>query len=324
MITIKRANGQGTIVKMTGNRRKPYAVRKVIGWKEDGRPILKYISYHKSYREAERALNKYNEDPYAIKRITLDELYKEWYREQEKEKAPGTLRSYRIRYSHLEPLHDTLITKIDAFTLENVYELMDVSSGTLEDVQILVSLMFKYAVKRKYLPVSALNISKAINMPTKETKRLKPHSVIDKTDIDKLWNMVNDSDTAKTILFYIYTGLRFSELKNLDPDDWHENYIEIKQAKTAAGIRIVPICDKLQPLLPLKPVPPRSTFERYFKMLLPDHAIHDTRHTFISMLTDKEVDVRVIKSIVGHRISDVTAIYTHISLDKMLDAVNML
>ena len=60
---MRRANGQGTIVKLAGNRRRPYAVKRITGWKENGVPTYKYLSYHKTYREAERALNKYNEDP---------------------------------------------------------------------------------------------------------------------------------------------------------------------------------------------------------------------------------------------------------------------
>lgn len=321
---MKRANGMGTVVKMTGNRRRPWAVRKVIGWKEDGRPILKYISYHKTRREAETALKRYNDDPYTINNMTLGDLYKEWYAIQEHEKADGTLRCYRGRYDHLKPIQDERIVNIDMIMLENLYHNMDVSKGTLDDIQTLINLMFKYAVKRHYLPVSALNISKAINMPKKEKKRLKPHTVISKDNIDMLWRIKNDNEYAKIILVYLYTGLRFSELKNLDIENCHDNYIEIKHSKTAAGVRVVPICDKLKDVLPIIPVPPRSTFERYFKMLLPDHSIHDTRHTFISMMTEKGVDIRIIKAIVGHTINDVTAIYTHISLDVMLEAVNKL
>ena len=321
---MKRANGMGTVVKMTGNRRRPWAIRKVVGWKENGRPILKYISYHKTKREAEIALNKYNEDPYTLNNMTFGDLYKEWYAIQEKEKVAGTLKCYRTRFDHLKPIHDEKITDIDAFMLEKLYQNLDVSKGVLDRMQLLVNTMFRYAVKRHYLPISALNISKAINMPAKEKKSLKPHDVISKADIDMLWDIKDKNEYAKIILVYIYTGLRFSELKNLDVENCHDNYIEIKQAKTAAGVRIVPICDKLQSILPIIPVPPRTTFERYFKMLLPDHNMHDTRHTFISMMTEKNIDVRVIKAIVGHKISDVTAVYTHISLDTMLEAVNKL
>lgn len=321
---MKRANGMGSIVKMTGNRRKPWAIRKVVGWKENGRPILKYISYHKTKREAEIALNKYNDDPYTLNSMTLDDLYNEWYKVQETKKADNTMRQYRQRYKYLQTIGDTKLIDINVIMLENFYASLDVTDGTLNHVHILLSLLLKYAVRRRYLPVNALNILKAVMLPKKQDVHKLPHKVIDKKDIDMLWRIKDKNEYAKIILVYIYTGLRFSELLKLDASNCHDNYIEIVQAKTAAGVRIVPICDKLKSVLPIIQVPPRSTFERYFKMLLPDHSMHDTRHTFISMMTEKGVDVRIIKAIVGHKLSDVTAIYTHISLDAMLEAVNKL
>ena len=321
---MKRANGMGTIIKLTGNRRKPWAIRRVIGWKEDGRPKIKYQGYYRTRREAEIALNEYNADPYTISNMTFADLYNEWYAIQEHEKSAGTLRCYRARYNHLKDIHDEKLSNIDVFMLERLYESLDVTSGVLHDMQILISLMFNYAVKRHYLPITALNIGKAINIPIKEEKRRRPRRVISKDDIDMLWKEKDRNEYAKIILVYIYTGLRFSELHDLDISDCHDNYIDVKRSKTEAGVRIVPICDKLKEVLPIMPVPPLSTFTRYFRMLLPDHTIHDTRHTFISMMTDKGIDVRIIKAIVGHKMDDVTAVYTHISLETMLDAVNKL
>lgn len=321
---MRRANGMGTVVKMSGNRRKPWACRKVIGWKDDGKPIMKYISYHKTKREAENALNQYNADPYSLKRMTLDDLYKEWYGVQENKKADDTLRQYRVRYKHLQPICNEKISDIDILMLENLYQSLDITDNTLALVHVLFGMMLKYAVKRRYLPVNALNILKSINLPKKNDTRKLPHKTISDDDIKKLWDVKDTNEYAKIILVYIYTGLRYSELKNLDAADCHENYIEIKQSKTKAGIRTVPLCDKVKSLLPIVPVPPHTTFDRYFKMLLPNNSIHDTRHTFISMLTEKGVDIRIIKAIVGHSLNDVTAIYTHISLDAMLEAVNLL
>lgn len=321
---MRRANGSGHITKLAGNRRKPFAIRKIVGWTEKGTPQYKYISYHKTKREAERALNKYIEDPYDLDRKTLAELYREWFEIQEREKAPGTLRSYRIRFDHLKPLHDMKISEINAFTLEKHYEALNISKASLDDVNTLINLLFKYAVKRRYLPLNALNMTKAINMPVKEEKHFKPHSAISSEDIQRLWELKDENEYAKIILVYIYTGMRYSELKNLNVTDWHGDHVEIGHAKTAAGVRTVPICQKIRELTPIASVPPMTTFSRYFKELLPDHAPHDTRHTFISMLTEKGVDVRIIKAIVGHKMPDVTAIYTHISLDKMLEAVNLL
>ena len=321
---MRNPNGYGHITKLAGNRRKPYAVRKIVGWSEKGTPRYKYVSYHKTKREAERALKNYNEDPYDLDKKTLAELYKEWYEIQEREKAPGTLRCYRIRFDHLKPLYDVKLSDIDAFMLESHYKTLDVSKGVLSDVNTLIRMLFKYAVKRRYLPVNALYVTNAINMPVREEMRNKPRSVISQEDIDRLWTLKDYNEYARIILVYIYTGMRYSELKNLDATDWQGDHVQIQHAKTAAGIRIVPICDKIRDLTPVTSVPPSTTFNRYFKELLPDHAPHDTRHTFISMMTDKGVDVRVIKAIVGHKMPDVTAIYTHISLEKMLEAVNLL
>lgn len=63
---MRRANGSGHITKLSGNRRRPYAIRKIVGWTDKGTPKYQYISYHKTQREAERALNTYINDPYTI------------------------------------------------------------------------------------------------------------------------------------------------------------------------------------------------------------------------------------------------------------------
>jgi hypothetical protein len=47
----RHENGFGSIVKLSGNRRKPFAVRITTGWK-DGKQIRKYLGYYKSEAEA--------------------------------------------------------------------------------------------------------------------------------------------------------------------------------------------------------------------------------------------------------------------------------
>ena len=321
---MRRANGDGTIIKLTGNRRKPYAIRKVIGWREDGRRIIKYVSYHRTYREAEQALAAYNADPYYISNRTLKDVYKEWYAQKESSVAESTLKNYRVTMNHLEPLQDIKIRDIDRPTLQKFYNNVNVSQNTLRLIMQTLNMIFDYAVKLGILPSSALNLNQTINIPTKEQKKVqKKREAISKADIDMLWQHT-DNKHVKIILVYIYTGLRYSELRELEPENWHEDHIEITHSKTKAGIRIVPICDKIRPLLPIDPVPSRTAFEYDFKRWLPNNLIHETRHTFISMLTEANVDPRIIKAIVGHRANDVTQFYTHISLDVMLEAVNRL
>lgn len=318
---MRRANGDGHITKLSGNRRKPYAVRKIVGWSEKGTPKYKYISYHKTHREAERALNAYNEDPYSISTKTLKEVYEEWYELKEGQKAENTLIGYRTQWHHLEPLHKMRIQSLDRFTLQKYFDGLVLSENSMTRIRNMLNLVFDYAVKRGYLPLSALNICKAIDIQPKKESRQNPHSVLSEQELNFLWKH-KENPMAKLILFYVYTGLRFSELRKLTPSNTHEDYIEIKQAKTEAGNRIVPLSDKAKSLLPLPEVPPHSTYMVYFQKILPNHTPHDTRHTFISLMAEQNVDDRIIKTLVGHAPVDITGQYTHYSLDALLEAVN--
>lgn len=54
------------------------------------------------------------------------------------------------------------------------------------------------------------------------------------------------------------------------------------------------------------------------------HTPHETRHTFISQAVMKNINQTIIKKIVGHKsIMNLTeAVYTHIEIKELLNAVN--
>lgn len=54
------------------------------------------------------------------------------------------------------------------------------------------------------------------------------------------------------------------------------------------------------------------------------HKPHDTRHTCISMMTEKEVSPTLIKKIVGHSgaMSLTEKVYTHVNVQELLEAIN--
>lgn len=317
---MRRPNGSGHITKLSGNRRKPYAVRRIIGWTDRGTPQYKYISYHKTVREAEKALKEYIEDPYTLSKYTLMDVYKEWY-DTKSGNAENTLRNYRASWAHLKPLYDVKIQNIDRFVLQNYLNSVELTQNALDRIKILLKHLFTYGVKRGILPISALNLYKAVDYRPKKETRQNPHTALTRDEINYLWDH-KDNEVVKIILVYVYTGLRFSELRKLIPKNIHEDYVEIKQAKTEAGNRIVPLSDKVKSLLPIAEVPPRTTFVNYFQKVLPGHTPHDTRHTFISLMTEAGIDERIIQAVVGHKPVTVTEQYTHISLETMLEAVN--
>ena len=318
---MRRPNGSGHIVKMTGNRRKPYAIRKVVGWKEDGKPILKYISYHRTKREAEKALNAFMEDPYIVKKATLADVYKEWYALREKEKAENTLINYRSTWNHLEPLHDMRIQTIDRFELQRYFDSLEETEIVLVRIKSMLKMLFKYGAQHGYLPMSAMNLHNSVEITARKEARENPHNILTKEELADLWNR-KDDEIVKIILVYVYTGLRFAELRKLTRNNAHDDYIEIKQSKTPSGNRIVPLSDKVKSLLPIEEVPPHSTFSVYMDKILPGHTPHDTRHTFISLMAEAGVDDKVVRAIVGHKPKDVTEQYTHYSFETLLEAVN--
>lgn len=321
---MRRANGMGTVAKLPGNRRKPYAVKITTGWSEKGTQKYKYLSYHRTYREALQALNEYIDDPFSLSGMTFEELWDKWLPLQD-DKSQGTITNYKVAWTHLEPIHDMQLKNLDRIALQRFYDELHGTVNVAANVKKTLNLMITYAVKRGYLPLSALHLHEVVEIPTTPPNRTVDREIISQNDISMLWDMSEHNVTARSILILLYTGLRFSELYRLDPADIYDDHFDITKAKTAAGVRTVPICDKIRHLFPFEPLPQYQTYLDHFHMVLPDHNVHDTRHTFITNLTEKGVDPRIIKTIVGHsQKKDITATYTHISLSKMMEAVNLL
>ena len=82
---MKLPNSYGSVYKLSGKRRKPWAVRKTVGWKQipekkKSYPIYEFIGYYATRAEALQALASYNEDPYDLHMdtITFAEVYEKW------------------------------------------------------------------------------------------------------------------------------------------------------------------------------------------------------------------------------------------------------
>ena len=78
-------NGYGSVVKMSGKRRRPYMVRKTIGWHLDetkGRQIQDFqiIGYAETRAEGLKMLAEYNQNPYDVNvaKVTFSEVYERW------------------------------------------------------------------------------------------------------------------------------------------------------------------------------------------------------------------------------------------------------
>lgn len=102
-MVLKRANGTGCIIKMKGNRRRPWRARVTTGWSADGKQIIKNIGAFASRKEAEKALVGYLSCPYDLtaSQMTFQELYEVWFDEyRECLKGASSERTITSTYTH--------------------------------------------------------------------------------------------------------------------------------------------------------------------------------------------------------------------------------
>ncbi len=112
---MRAPNGFGTVARLSGNRRKPFIIKKVVGWNDKGYPIYEIIGYATTREEGLMILAEYNRNPWDVDRakITMKELFELW-----KEKRPpswGNLTVYPCirRLSIVQNCGKNLISKFD-------------------------------------------------------------------------------------------------------------------------------------------------------------------------------------------------------------------
>ncbi|EPR10184.1 tyrosine-type recombinase/integrase [Ruminiclostridium papyrosolvens] len=347
-------NGYGSVHKLSGKRRKPWCVRKTREIDNNGKQQYDYLGYYKTQPEALQALAEYNSNPYDIKTsiITFGEVYEKWSNERLILKddahpygiSQSNINGYKASWKLCAEIKDMKFVDVKLSHLQMVVDKSGKNYPTLRKLKVLLGQLFEYAIIHDVITkdrnvVEYVDISKAGN--PKALNR-KPFT---NQEIKKVWSMVGANDYINVILMLIYSGVRVSELLDLKKINvsLKEQWFDITESKTNAGIRRVPIADKVLPYFQhwmsknqceyLLSTPDgehflyRNYYDSYWKPLMDlmgmSHLPHDTRHTCVSLLTSAQVDERFIKKIVGHSGQGVTQIvYTHLEVSELLVAIN--
>lgn len=334
---MKNPNGYGCITKLGGTRRKPYAVRITSGYDlrfKDGLPQStqkrKYLGFYATKKEALQALADFHKHPDCPERsdITFAEVFEKWILEKCGEEKDAKFYSYSAAFRKLVGLHHKEMRKIKTADIEREF-IGNYSSSTYNNMIIVISQAFEWCIK---YDICEKNYAEYIKKPAAKPKGEK--NIFTDDEIYTLWQHTEDLYAAVALML-IYSGLRIGEFIALTAADIHldKQYLDIKQAKTAAGVRIVPIADRTLPLwrdyvskgCTLKHSRPVITqyWHRTLGGLGIDHTPHETRHTCVSLLTVAGVRSEIIKKIVGHKGGNVTEdTYLHLQIDELLTAIN--
>jgi integrase len=358
---MRNPNGYGALIKMPGNRRRPWRVRLTAGWEvtPEGKTKQLYhnLGYYATRKEAMQALAEYNNNPYdlASKKITFEYCYNAWapkHYEKYKGAAPGLKAVYKlcvhikdipmadIRLKHLQDLMDSIADK--SVTMQT--KLKTVFLRT-----------FKFALENDIIQKDYSQFVTITQTPTKQDIKSKffTKEEIKNVFANKDWivsyptakKSYADIQLVDSVIVQLYTGTRVSELLGIKCEDIDlaKRTIHVRGTKTDAADRLVPIHRDLVPYLearlaegneylftnangkPFKPVPYRSYFFMPFmEHIGSTHTTHALRHTFISIMDRCGVPAEsvVLKRIVGHSNKTVTEHYTHKEIEELIEAID--
>lgn len=341
---MKLPNGYGSVYKLSGNRRKPYAARITTGWDEKGNQKFEFLGYFKTKQDALKELAAYNDNPYDLEmsKVTFQEIYQRWFSENFNEDSNrSTIKNYTAAYKYCKPLYEMKMADIRPHNMQDIINSCTKGYQTQKRIHILFNQLYKWCMEHDCIKK---NYSSLVKVTKKE--ETKQRQAFSTEEIQLLWDNAQKNEYVPIVLILIYSGVRISELLDLKKEDVNldEQWFYVRASKTNAGVRIVPIADKVLPFW--EEFIKRSACQyaicnvkgqylsydnfkrRYFYPLMENlgmkHTPHETRHTFISQAVMKNINKTIIKKIVGHKsIMNLTeAVYTHIEIKELLNAVN--
>lgn len=241
----KRANKSGCIIKLKGNRRRPYAVRVTVGRNEKGRPIRKDLDFFEEEQDAKDFLDMYNlmqrknnnrlsisdEQAKMIDQVLFDKVKSVQNREKEmltfaeifqilyedKYKYQTSRNSKKSWFNNFKKLHDR---KINTITLFDLQEVIDNSKdkgkkdSTLSHMKLIASDIFEYAVIHQYINRDN-DFTSYIDISIKEKTNTDSPKHIPFT-INEIGTLIQTNTIeSKIVLIYIFSGCRPIELLNI-------------------------------------------------------------------------------------------------------------
>lgn len=339
-------NGYGQIVTLGGRRRKKFAVRVTTGYEEIGekngvpqfRQKVKYIGYFEKRKDALDCLAKYNSDPSAIPvNITFQQLYEEWSEKKFESLSKSASQNYKTIYSKCGSLYKKPFKDLRT---DHFQKIVDANKHLtmVNSYSKLFNQLYKFA--RKY--DIEKNYASFVEYPKpKEREKKQPFT---NEEISALWNNLHIPN-VDVVLILLYTGMRVNELLDMETRNVHldERYMFVEKAKTRAGVRNVPIHEKIMPLIAKrfnqknkflclnergKQLKYQNFYSHHFEknirpLLVIDHNIHETRHTFISQCDRLELNTVTVQRIVGHENKTVTQDYTDKTIQDMLSVIDL-
>lgn len=328
----RRANGSGSISKLSGNRKKPWMARRG--------DIC--IGTYPTRAEAQKALERVTDAVITDKyNLTFADVYERWKAEHEREVEPKTMKDYIWAYNHCPQLHGLKMRKILRSDYQAAIILLEekgMSKSSCQKLRVVLGMLGRYAMEEG---ITIGNPAENLNTTAKQKSERKTFSEKQIKDIKK-----SKLPGAKVALILISCGCRPGELFKAPLADCHEGYF-IGGSKTEAGKnRVIPIGpDGLESYdeirrkaqgsggeLLIDGYEGNKTAENFAKKgrdwdkLMEEIGCagmtpYSCRHTFITRAIRSGVDLPKLEAIVGHVDRETTKLYTHLNANDLVESV---
>lgn len=343
----KLPNGFGSIKKLSGHRRNPFAAYPpVTEYHMNGTPkSVPAIGYYPTYDEAYEALSSYRKNPFDINlaNATFAEIFELWivtYLNGPKEKSDSAVSSYKTAFKNCKKLHNMKFRDIRKFEMQQALDSCELGYSSLTNIKKLYSQMYKFALEND---IVSKDYSKFVTINKEDDNEKGVPFTLKELKI--LWEH-RDDVVVSMILFMCFTGFRIGELENNKKKNYkmevnlEERYLRGGN-KTASGKeRTVPYNKWLLPFvnvyLSIKDEFKAKSFraEKFYPKLQElgiamtedgkKHTPHDCRHTFSWICDRAEMDELSKHLIMGHSLgNDVEkSVYGHRTLDDLHKAIS--
>ena len=336
---MRNPNGYGSVVKLSGNRRNPYAVRKTKGFDSRGYPVYEILGYTPTREAGMLLLARYNDSPWDVDgaKTTFEELFELWKEKKAPKLGDSNRKAMNTAFRHCVSLHEMKYKAVKAHHMQACIDGCNKGYATQGAIKNLFHHLDRFALE---LDISSRRYSDLLTCDSAPETSRRPFT---EDEIQAVW-AASDMPWADTVLLFLYTGFRLSELLGLRADDIDMEAGTAKNGvKSEAGKdRIVPMHSRILPFfqkraseggewlicLDGKKTPTAKYYERWhgiMKALGMEHTPHECRHTFRSRLDSAGANKRCIDLLMGHKSKDVgERVYTHKTIDELRAAIELL
>ena len=330
---MRNPNGYGSVVRLSGKRRRPFMIRgAVYGYDDRGFPKFHIIGYSATREEGMMLLAQYNSDPWDVDKakITLQELFDLWKEKKAPKLGQSNRQSLYSAFKHCSKLVNKPYKMIRSFQMQETIDECGKGYSTQGAIKNLWGHLDHFALE---LDVINKCYSELItSAPIPPTSRV-PFS---NEEIHTLWEHQAEP-WVDSVLIFIYSGWRITEMLKLKAED-----VNLKEGTMQGGIktkagkgRIVPIHSFIRPLVEariseggprLLNYEGKAISESKYRELWNDvmgrlgmnHVPHEARHTFESLLDSAGANRKCIDMMMGHTSKGTgNRVYNHKTIEEL-------